>query len=228
VAALLTALLLLGQIRQSQAASTSETLLFESIGETVVGLSYSHTVLSIPLTELERQVQDYKQALLRDFNEDAIDSKITYQVITQSDMLGIKHIEAVRENWLQIGAIHLEEVERIEKRVARLFEILSPSKTSSPDDRTVFNFKEPTDPNADAEWIDISDRLQKKETQLRKGKRPKRALPLLMAGAALMFGGAGTLFGWLGIRGSQRVGTNYRRLRQCKVLSTRSRRNMLK
>ncbi len=27
-----------------------------------------------------------------------------------------------------------------------------------------------------------------------------------MAGAAIMFGGAGTLFGWLGVRGSQRVG----------------------
>jgi hypothetical protein len=172
----------------------------------VVGLSYSHTVLSISLIELERHVQDYKKALLYDFNEDAILSKVLFQVVAQSDKIRSPHIEAIKDNWLNIGAIHLDEVDRIEKRVARLFEILSPSKTTSTDDRTVFNFKEPYDPNSEVEWVNTSDRLQKKQTQLRNGKRQKRALPLLMAGAALMFGGAGTLFGWLGIRGSQRVG----------------------
>ncbi len=168
--ALMTVLLLIGQ---SQAASTSETLLFESIGEMVVGLSYSHTVLNVPFTELEKQVQDYKNALLREFTKEAIDHKITYQVITQTKKLGPENIEAVRDNWLSVGAIHLEEVERIEKRVARHFEILSPSKSNSPEDRTVFNFKEPYDPNADAEWIDFLDRLRRKEDQLRQAKRPK-------------------------------------------------------
>jgi hypothetical protein len=158
--ALMTVLLLMGQL---QAASTSEMLLFESVGEMVVGLSYSHTVLSMPLTDLEKQVQDYKNALLREFNKEAIDNKVAYQVITQSQEIGAGNIDTVRDNWLSVVAIHLDEVERLEKRIARLFEILSPSKSTSPNDQTVFNFCEPYDPNSDAEWIDFSDRLRRKE-----------------------------------------------------------------
>ena len=67
--ALLAALLLSGQ---AHAASTPETLLFESIGEMVSGLSYSHTVITVPLGELEQQIFDYRKTLEREFHQDRL------------------------------------------------------------------------------------------------------------------------------------------------------------
>jgi hypothetical protein len=49
-----------------------------------------------------------------------------------------------------VGATHLEEVERLQSQVARLYDLLGTAKAAE-DNHTVFNFQEQSPPNM--EWV---------------------------------------------------------------------------
>ena len=208
-AALLTVLLLVGQ---SQAASTPETLLFESIGEMVAGLSYSHTIVTVDMGELEQQILDYRKALEKEFNREHLQSVLdtafqnlpfrqnaTFQ--TDSTTLAA----SVFSKWSSIGAAHLSEVDALRARVDRMFDLL-PSARSAVEDRITTDFHTPS--SASPSWSARGSNHTRsyEDTFKRPLKRNRRALPLLaLGGAALAFGTSGTLFGWLGLKGSIRA-----------------------
>ena len=202
--ALLAALLLSGQ---AHAASTPETLLFESIGEMVSGLSYSHTVITVPLGELEQQIFDYRKTLEREFHQDRLQDLLKQAFPNTSSSDPALKAQNVFKKWSRIGALHLAEVEALRARVDCLFDLV-PQNKKTMEDRVTSPFQAP--PVAtETEWSSQGSKLERRYEDFFKrplGKREKRALPLVaLGGAALLFGGAGTLFGWLGLKGSARL-----------------------
>lgn len=192
---------------QSHAASTPETLLFESIGEMVAGLSYSHTIITVPLNDLERQVDDYRGALEKEFNLDHLKTVLNKALANTSQVSDpIPFANNIFKKWTRIGATHLKEVDALRSRVSRMFEILPPTMNEM-EDRVTADFHAP--PIVLSEWSVRGTPLERSYEDFFKkplAPRNKRALPVLaLGGAALAFGGAGTLFGWLGMKGTSRV-----------------------
>jgi hypothetical protein len=112
---------------QSHAASTPETLLFESIGEMVAGLSYSHTIITVPLHELEKQVNDYRGALEKEFNQDHLKSVLNQAIANGSHVADPGPLATnIFKKWTRIGATHLNEVDALRQRVSRIFELQAP------------------------------------------------------------------------------------------------------
>ncbi len=193
-----------------EAASTPETLLFESIGEMVSGLSYSHTIIAVPIDELRLQIIDYKRALEHEFNVDTL-RNIYHQAVRNSTEkldLPLSFEKSVFKKWMKIGATHLMEADQLLQRVQLFYEVL-PDERDPPEteDRETNNFRRPAPP--DTEWRSKGTPIERTYEEALKRpslRRPKRALPFMALGAAaLVFGGSGTLFGWLGFRGSSRV-----------------------
>ena len=183
----------------------------------VSGLSYSHTVVSISIRDLEHQVLDYKHALEKEFHTDHLQG--IYNQIVQN-LTNPKHPlvgnsdkfhRTVFKVWAVIGAIHMAEVDDLYNRIALLYELLPKTETTQ-DERVKNEFHRPSEP--DSEWIASGhpkERIYEKNFghPLKKPTRPKRMVTGLVLGtAALMFGGSGTLFGWLGMRGSSRLYDN--------------------
>jgi len=206
MAALFAFLLLAGQ---AQAATTPETLLFESIGEMVAGLSYSHTVVTVPLGELEQQVIDYRTTLTKEFRQDQLMDTLNqvFANASNSSDFDLK-VPTVFKKWSRIGAIHLAEVDALRTRVDHLFDLVPPTQKTM-EDRVTSAFQAPPIATPEGEWSSQGSKLERRYEDFFKrplGKREKRALPLVaLGGAGLLFGGAGTLFGWLGIKGTTRL-----------------------
>ncbi len=192
---------------QSHAASTPETLLFESIGEMVAGLSYSHTIITVPLHDLEKQVNDYRGALEKEFNQDHLKTVLNQALANGSHVSDPgPHAVNIFKKWTRIGATHLNEVDALRQRVSRLFELLPPTLNDM-EDRITADFQAP--PVVLSEWSVRGTPLERSYEDFFKkplSSRNKRALPVIaLSGAALAFGGAGTLFGRLGMKGTARV-----------------------
>jgi len=66
--------LILAFMSLSTASANTDTLLFESIGEMVAGLSYSHTIVAIPVHHLQDQILEYHSTLCREFNDTTLDT----------------------------------------------------------------------------------------------------------------------------------------------------------
>jgi hypothetical protein len=195
---------------QAQAATTPETLLFESIGEMVAGLSYSHTIITVPLGELEKQLLDYRKTLHAEFSEERL--KQTLEEFFPNSTLNLDMAPTASRTfakWVRIGALHLAELDALRVRVDRLFDLI-PTSDANMDGRVTANFDSPPPSVPEDPWSPRKSSQQQLQYEelLRPTELPRkrRALPLIaLGGAALLFGSAGTLFGWLGIKGSKRV-----------------------
>ena len=195
-----------------EAASSSETLLFESIGEMVSGLSYSHTIITINLSELEAQIVNYKQTLEKEFNFEHLQGVYLTAMEnlkandTAKDRQIPKFEETVFTQWSKIGAIHMGEVERLTSRVNTLYSALPAAKLSMEDNRRTAQFSPTMSTSSHPEWQAHESTYEKKYKDLfRKPlKRTKRFLPLLGL-LPIILGTTGTVFGALGYRDSARV-----------------------
>ena len=167
-------------------------------------------IVTISIRDLEHQVLDYKHTLEKEFHTDHLQS--IYDQIVQN-LTNPKHPlvgnsdkfhRTVFKVWAVIGAIHMAEVDDMYNQIALLYELL-PKTESNHDERVKNEFHRPSEP--DSEWIASGhprERIYEKnfDHPLKKTARPKRMIPAFALGtAALVFGGSGTLFGWLGMRG---------------------------
>jgi len=214
--ALLTLLALAGH---AEAASSSETLLFESIGDMVSGLSFSHTIVKVPLNELDQQIQSYRKTLEKEFNYDQLKDLYaeTFGNITIPANVP-KFEESVFKRWMKIGAIHMGEVDRLTQRMQIIYEALPNIKSSLENDRQTTPFTPPTQIERPPEWR-AHDNLRetKYEDHFKKPlKRPKRFLPLI----ALGLGAAGTLFGSLGMASSSKLDARVEILEENQKIAT--------
>jgi hypothetical protein len=122
---------------QSHAACTPETLLFESIGEMVAGLSYSHTIITVPLHELEKQVNDYRGALKKKLNQEHLKTVLNQALANGSHVSDPgPYATNIFKKWTRIGATHLKEVDALHMRVSRIFELLPPTLNDMEDQIT--------------------------------------------------------------------------------------------
>ena len=214
--ALLTLLALAGH---AEAASSSETLLFESIGDMVSGLSFSHTIVKVPLNELDQQIQSYRKTLEKEFNYDQLKDLYaeTFGNITIPANVP-KFEDSVFKRWIKIGAIHMGEVDRLAQRMQIVYEALPNIKSSLENDRQTTPFTPPTQIERPPEWR-AHDTLRetKYEDHFKKPlKRPKRFLPLI----ALGLGAAGTLFGSLGMASSSKLDARVEILEENQKIAT--------
>lgn len=118
---------------QARAASSTEPLLFEYIGELVTGLSYVHSVIPVDLYSLERQLSEYQATLEREFAPETLERthkefvhriKETTKVNRTTDSLNFDR--SLLAKWKEIGETHVEEVSKLRERLKALLESVPP------------------------------------------------------------------------------------------------------
>jgi len=171
------------------ARANSDTLLFESIGELVAGLSYSHTIVSVPVLDLQAQVHAYRDTLVAEFHNETIEKIFANQkrgYVPVDDHNKFIHLKKkIFSDWVSIGGLHIIEVDSLVDRIDALVHLL-PSDIPQTVSHNIIDEYDTAD----------SGTLS----------RPPRAVGALlgMVGGFLL-GGAGTLFGTLGLASSKRL-----------------------
>jgi hypothetical protein len=114
---------------QASAASTSEPLLFEYVGDVVNGLSYVHSLIPVDIAGFEQHLVDYQGTLEKEFDSDTLErthrdfvqtlqSKSKVNKTTSS----LNFDRSMLAKWKEIGDTHLEEVKKLKERVKTLYE----------------------------------------------------------------------------------------------------------
>jgi len=176
----------------STANANTDTLLFESIGEMVAGLSYSHTIVAIPIHQLQDQILEYHSTLCREFNDTTLDTLYNDAMknLSRDEISATAVKRNILRNWKTIGYLHKQEVEEVIERVTALMNVL-PSELPS---------------QMSENRVDTMDEYESDTTPATPGKRPRRAIGLIIGAiAGIALGGTGTLFGTMGLANSNRL-----------------------
>jgi len=176
----------------STANANTDTLLFESIGEMVAGLSYSRTIIAVPVHQLQDQILEYHSTLCREFNDTTLDSiyNDAMKNLTRNEISATAVKRNILRNWKTIGYLHKQEVEEVIERVTALMNVLPHDLPSHMSENRV----------------DTMDEYESDTTPASSGKRPRRAIGLIIGAiAGIALGGTGTLFGTMGLANLNRL-----------------------
>jgi len=171
------------------ARANSDTLLFESIGELVAGLSFSHTIISVPILDLQDQVHAYRNTLLLEFHNETIEKIFSsaqrgYTSVADHNTF-ITTKKKIYSDWTSIGALHIVEVDSLVDRIDALVHLL-PSDVPQTVSHNIIDEYDTAD----------SGTLS---------RTPRAVGALLGMVGGFLLGGAGTLFGSLGLASSKRL-----------------------
>ena len=185
-------LMVLGMTPTCEATRTTETLLFEPIGDMITGLSYIHLILPIGFTDLEQQVFNYKKTLTTEFSGAAL--KTAYkQMMGQNNDPKVSYADTHLEAWERIAQIEVRRAERLMDRVKTLRASLPiPQDTWS----QIHLLEEGEVPEDNFVTIPVPMGSSKLRPP-RESERNPRSPALLLAASAGLFGFVGTLLGAL-------------------------------
>jgi len=196
------------------ARANSDTLLFESIGELVAGLSYSHTIVSVPVLDLQAQVHAYRDTLVAEFHNETIEKIFANQkrgYVPIDDHNKFIHLKKkIFSDWVSIGGLHIIEVDSLVDRIDALVHLLPLDIPQTVSHNIIDEYdtadsgtlsRPPIPQTVSHNIIDEYDTADSGTLS-----RPPRAVGALlgMVGGFLL-GGAGTLFGTLGLASSKRL-----------------------
>jgi hypothetical protein len=134
---------------QASAASSSEPLLFENVGEVVTGLSYVHSVIPVDIAGFEKHLVDYQATLEREFDNATLEQThrdFMQTVQAQSKVTkttsSLNFDRSMIAKWREIGETHVGQVKELRKKVMALYEAVPPVHL---DDKPNEQFAVPTD-----------------------------------------------------------------------------------
>lgn len=136
----------------AQAATTSEPLLFENVGEVISGLSYVHSVILLDIQALDQHAQEYQSSLEREFGKEQLERTHWEFVQILQEKTRVNHStdslnydRSVLQRWEEIGRIHIAEVERLRDRIRMLYETIPPPENVWDGPKGQFDIPPPDD-----------------------------------------------------------------------------------
>ena len=168
---------------------SSETLLFEPLGEMISGLSYIHTVIPINILNVEKQILQYQATLNQDLSGAHLKHTLlrTLQEMNAEDAT-IQFEHTSLQAWEKIAALHKDRAQALLDRFQVIKGALPKVALEDDVEHTSESYAYKDDM---PEWVrkplDTSGPLT----------RERRALPALLGAAGIFFGLTGTLFGSL-------------------------------
>jgi len=134
---------------QACAASSSEPLLFENVGEVVTGLSYVHSVIPVDIAGFEKHLVDYQATLEREFDNATLErthrdfmQTVQAQSKVTKTTSSLNFDRSMIAKWREIGETHVGQVKELRKKVMALYEAVPPVHL---DDKPNEQFAVPTD-----------------------------------------------------------------------------------
>lgn len=145
-------------VPNAKAASSTEPLLFEYVGDVVSGLSYVHSVIPVDLAGFEKQLMEYQLTLEREFDPTQLERthrdfvnrvKTGTKVNKTTDSLNFDR--SMLAKWIEIGKAHIEEIKKLNEQARILREAVPPLQQHDDGPNERFNVHAPVnDPwNAD-------------------------------------------------------------------------------
>jgi hypothetical protein len=206
-------------VNLAQASSSVEPLLFENIGQMVSGLSYVHTHIPINITEVEIRLQQYSTNIMREFSEENLQA--TYKAYLETVLNGptpvrdktlskenLQYLNSKLALWPQIASIHQAEITQLQTRINTLFLTLPKPEHQSATNEFPVLTEDPYSPDKLIQLPNVGKlpKLRVPHTPRTTPKpinttttrsRPKRLVPLIIAGIGSAVGAAtaGTAFG---------------------------------
>ena len=137
-------------VPNAKAASSTEPLLFEYVGDVVSGLSYVHSVIPVDLAGFEKQLMEYQLTLEREFDPTQLERthrdfvnrvKTGTKVNKTTDSLNFDR--SMLAKWIEIGKAHIEEIKKLNEQARILREAVPPLQQHDDGPNERFNVQAP-------------------------------------------------------------------------------------
>ena len=184
---------------QANAATSSEPLLFEHIGEVVTGLSYVHSIIPVDIAGFEKHLVDYQSTLEREFDQTTLErthkdymQTVLAKAQVSKTTSSLNFDRSMIAKWKEIGEAHIGEVKKLRNKVIALYEAVPPVHLEEPT-KEQFSVHSEGENQSPLTFIDRSNLPASEVASTRRPFRLPRAIGLIAAGIGLGVGG--TAFG---------------------------------